>query len=211
MLFMFNNCIKLKYLDLSNFSPINVTTMESMFNKMSSLIYLNLYSFDINNQTNMTSAFNALPSNLKICATKNNIKDYLSRLNINNICSDICFNKNIKLDIIEDECINSCKDKVYNHELNNICYNNSCPEGSYPIIKNISNKDNIFNEFEDGIIICLDRNPEGYYLNDYGFYEKCFDNCKFCYGLGDEKNNNCKKCIKNYLFIYDYIYKTNCY
>ena len=87
------------------------------------------------------------------------MKQYLSSLNKNNICDDRCFTSNIKIDINKNECINSCKDNRYSYECNNICYN-ECPEGSHVILKNISNKNNnLFNEFKDGVAICLYRNP----------------------------------------------------
>jgi len=180
MWYMFNNCDNLQYLDISNFSPLNITTIEKIFKNMASLIFLNIYSFEINNKTNLSNSFALLKNN---CANEYNMKNYLLSLNLSNNCSDICFKKNIKIDIIDKECINSCKDNNYKYECNNICYN-ECPNGSHIIIKDIKNKDNIFIEFEDGVAICLDRNPEGYYLDkDDGFYKICFETCKFCYGL----------------------------
>ena len=210
MSYMFNTCINLKYLDISHFSPVNITTIVAMFNNMQSLIYLNIYSFEINNKTNTTQSFNSLPNNLKICTNENIMKNYLLSLHKNIDCSDICFRKNNKFDIINNECINSCNDNGYNHECNNICYN-ECPEETYPIINNISNKDNISVEYDDGVIICLDRNPEGYYLDEDGFYEKCYESCKLCYGPGNETNNNCIKCKPKFFFYNKKIFNTNCY
>ena len=79
------------------------------------------------------------------------------------------------------------------------------------IIRNISNKDNIFVEYEDGVGICWDINPKGYYLDEDKFYEECYENCDFCYGPGNEKNNSCKKCKSDLIFINDIKYKNNCY
>ena len=171
---------------------------------------MDLNSFEINNNTYLKNIFYGLPKNVKICSNETNMQNYLFSQNKNDNCSDICFVKNIKLDIIKDECINSCKDNGYNYVCNNICYD-ECPEGTYPIIKNISNKYNLSIEYEDSVVICLDRNPEGYYLEEDGFYEKCFETCKFCYGSGNEIDNNCSKCISNYLFLSDSKYKNNCY
>ena len=42
-------------------------------------------------------------------------------------------------------------------------------------------------------------------------YKKCFKNCKYCYGEGNETINNCKECNDNYIFISDSIYINNCY
>ena len=73
----------------------------------------------------MTNTFNLpITSSYKICANKTNIKINLSNYhNIFNNCSDICFIKNIKIDIYSDECIKSCKVKGYTHEYGNVCYN----------------------------------------------------------------------------------------
>ena len=101
-------------------------------------------------------------------------------------CSDICFEKDIKIDINSNECIKSCNDRGYNYEFGDICYN-ECPEGTQTlnnesilcvkIIANYGSKINI---------------PEGYYLdiND-GKLKQCFETCKYCNGFGDEINNNC--------------------
>ena len=42
-------------------------------------------------------------------------------------------------------------------------------------------------------------------------YKKCFKNCKYCYGKGNETVNNCKECKENFTFINDSTYNTNCY
>ena len=178
MCYMFNNDINLKYLDISHFSPLNVNTIVQMFNNMPALIYLNIQSLEVNEQTNITESFNQLNKNLKICSNENSLKNNILNQDFNINCDDICFIKNIKLDIIRKQCIHSCKDNGYSYECNNICYD-ECPEEAHIILKDENNKDNIFVEFEDGVAICLDRNPEGYYLDDDGFYKECFGSCKF--------------------------------
>ena len=49
---------------------------------------------------------------------------------------------------------------------------------------------------------CFDGKPVGFYLdiND-GIYKKCYDSCKFCYGEGNETNNNCTECKSNFTFL----------
>ena len=211
MSYMFNGCKKLKYLDISNFTPSNITTIHSMFSEMNSLIYLNIPSFEINNQTITDSSINLVSNNLKVCSNEYNMKKYLSEnTNIINNCSDVCFQNNIKIDLLRKECVKSCKDNDYIYEWNNICYN-ECPDGTHIILKNEINKNNIFNEFNDYVAICLDKNPEGYFLDKDGFYKQCFKNCEYCYGFGNETIHNCKKCKSNFLFISDSLYKTNCY
>ena len=152
---------------------------------MASLIYLNINSLEINDQTNKTISFNLLKKSLKICANGPNLKNYLINQQFNNIdCSNICFQNNIKLDITNNQCINSCKDNGYKYEYNNICYN-ECPGNTHYI-----------NNDED-VLVCLDENPEGYYLEGQLYYLKCFESCKYCYGIGNKENNNCKECKPN--------------
>ena len=70
----------------------------------------------------------------------------------------------------------------------------------------MNNKDNVFVEYEDGVAICWDRNPKGYYLDEDKFYKECYEKCDFCYGPGNEKNNSCKKCKSDLIFINDIKY-----
>ena len=192
MSYMFNNCKKLKYLDIPHFSPKNITSVEYMFQNITSLIYLNIYSLEINNNTNTQQTFNLLLNDLKICANGTNMQNYLSSLNKRYDCSDICFVKNIKLDIINNSCLNSCEDNGYGFEYNNICYQ-KCPTDTHSILSN-------------SVGICLDKKPEGYYLDEDGFYKNCFESCENCFGPGNEKDNNCSSCKSNYLFLNDSIY-----
>jgi len=198
MNFMFYNCHNLKYLDIPHFSQKTVilSKMERTFGNMSSLIYLNIDSLEINDNTSMVSAFDNLPLNLKICSRQTKMENFLISLNKTINCLDICFIKNIKIDMNTNECINSCYKNGYNHECNNICYN-ECPENTHYKIKDLNNKDNIFSEYEDGVAKCIVSNTEGYFLDEFGFYEECFQNCKFCYGKGNEKKHNCSKCKNN--------------
>ena len=200
--YMFHRCNKLKYLDISHFSTLNLIKIDYMFRYLSSLIYLNIYSLEINESVSKLRAFEFINSNVIICANKINMQTFLSSLNLTNNCSDICFEKNIKLDIVGNECIFSCKDKGYFFEKDNFCYS-QCPDGSYPIFEN--------NSYND-VYICSEENPKGYYFDDNdGFYKKCFESCETCYGPGNEKDNNCIKCKTNFKFLNDSIYINNCY
>ena len=210
---MFYDCNNLRYLDIPHFSPNNLEEMIGIFYNMSSLIYLNINSLDINQNTKINSSFDKLASDLKICSNKTNMQNYLLSINKTYDCSDICFIQNIKIDLNRNECIHSCNENGYNHECNNICYN-GCPENTHYLIKNISNKDKIFDEYENGVAICIEYNTEGYFLDEYEFYEECYNSCKFCFGKGNEKNNNCIKCKYKYFFINDeddIKFETNCY
>ena len=186
------------------FFLLNNTAIEYMFKNMTSLIYLNIDSLEINSQTNIDQTFNLLLPGLKICSSQPNMENHISSLNKINNCSDICFINNIKLDIINNECIYSCKDNGFNYEFANICYNNSCPEDTFPIIRNT-------NESYNGVILCSKSIPEDYYIDENGIYRKCYEKCKTCYGAGNELNNNCKECKYNLTFINDSIYNNNCY
>ena len=98
----------------------------------------------------------------------------------------------------------ACNVNGYTYEYGNVCYN-KCPENTYALNKDFNH------EFDDNVTKCLDRNPEGYFLDIDLIYKKCFENCLFCHGEGNEKDNNCSICKKNYLFINDSVYKNNCY
>jgi hypothetical protein len=69
--------------------------------------------------------------------------------------------------------------KNIGYEYNNMCYE-KCPKGT--ILNYIDNtcKDNICNELNQNSIDCLDKTPQGYYLDLYDqIYKNCFENCKF--------------------------------
>ena len=77
-----------------------MTDMREMFQNLSSLIFLNLYSFEINDETILNNAVKLLKNNVKFCANKNNMKNFLSENGKINDCTNICFKKNIKIDIL---------------------------------------------------------------------------------------------------------------
>ena len=203
---MFTFCINLKYLDLSSFDFSNVNNILYMFYDCNSLIFLNLISFQMSDLINSDNTFQYyLPLNPKYCTNDEYTQNLLSDINKISNCSDKCFNENIKIDIINNTCIESCIINGYHYELNNICYS-ECPEDSY--LKYCDRDDCINMEVKE----CFDRTPEGYYLDlNSKTYKKCYDNCKFCYGEGNEINNNCKKCINNLKFINEILYKNNCF
>ena len=166
MMYMFSSCTNLKFLDLSNFDTSNVNNIRNMFNNCNSLFYLNLKSFNFVNSIILNSAFDGISSTVKICSNDEKINNILSQKDIYNDCSDKCFKPNIKIDIQNNKCIESCSVSGYQFELNNICYN-SCPEGSF-----LSSEDELVNNNEN-IKICYDKTPEGYYLDlTYKIYKR---------------------------------------
>ena len=197
---MFNNCINLKYLDLSSFTIIGNATLRSMFNRMNNSIFVNLNSFAITVKNNITSIVNTVKSSTKFCASDSYTEtNVLINNNFYSDCSNICFIKNIKLDIETNECIQQCSDHDYDYECNNICYH-ECPEDTYIT--------------EDAHNICYETNPNGYYL-DIGanMYKSCYQSCKYCYGPGDNANHNCKKCKDGLINLVNdnTINENNCY
>ena len=202
---MFAYCSNLKYLDLSNFDFLNVNNMNAIFYSCNSLIFLNLISFHKSDLISYLKIFRYLPLNSISCINDEYTQNYLSEINRVSNCSDECFKKNIKIDIINNTCIESCIINGYHYELNNICYT-KCPDNSY--LKYCDREDCINKDVKE----CFDITPEGYYLDiNSETYKKCYNNCKFCYGEGNKKINNCKKCIDNFIFINEILYKTNCF
>ena len=194
---MFLGCSELRYLDLSNFTISKETNITGMFQYLNFLKYLNIYNLKISEESiNMNEmlykikSFSKISSNTKIC-----IKNY-SNLD----CSDTCFEKNIKLEYNNNyKCLKSC-DK---YEYNNICYE-KCPEDTYILYSD--------NNYDKNDSECLYRTPSGYYLDKNNkTFKACYKSCKFCYGQGNETNNNCKYCNANYTFLNDSKYNTNCY
>ena len=202
---MFNCCVNLKYLDLSNFISPKLKQIDKMFYNCSSLVYLNLKNFQIqlNDSSNLNNVFYNEPNYTKYCIDDNKTSFLLLGDNISN-CSDNCFIEDIKIDSENNICIDSCNQNNYQYEYNNICYR-ECKEGTYTIFCEGNECDEIRK--------CNGLTPEGYYLDTYNeTYKRCFQNCKYCYGPGDETYNNCTECIANYMFLNDdSVGNTNCY
>ena len=196
---MFYHDYKLKYLDLSNFDTSSAKDLQYMFGGCNSLIFINLFNFKIKNDANINCIFCEITSNsIKICINEHNSKDKIkSKAGKISDCSDLCFNKSIKIDLNELKCVNYCNESEFKYEYNNFCHN-KCPDKTY----------NIENEY-----LCLNTQPEGYYLDiERSVYKKCFASCKYCYGYGNEINNNCIECITDFTFLNETTYNNkNCY
>ena len=210
---MFYECTNLKYLDLSNFNTQKLNTILAMFYKCESLLFLNLKLFKLYSPVNISYAFNSISSNAKYCIQDDATKNYLIPDKQSN-CDYDCFKENIKIDLQNNECIETCLNHIYKecfgyliyykYEYNNICYD-KCPMDTYPLFCNGI-------ECNYKIRECFDKTPEFYYL-DKGdqTYKKCFETCKFCYGERSEESHNCKECIDGYIFLDEKKFKSNCF
>ena len=205
---MFSNCTSLKYLDLSSFVTSKVTRINYMFNSCKSLIFLNLKSFILSSTVSATDTVKSISSNVKYCVSDTTTKSKLSIASDNNVCSDICFKENIRVDLENNICIeDTCSNNNYKYIYNDECYM-SCPDNTYE--KNCEENDNC--EKYNDKIPCYDNTPEGYYLDSGNkIYKKCFSSCKSCYGEGTASNNNCKECKTNFELYMDNNGISNCY
>ena len=119
---MFSNCKSLIYLNLFNFDVKKVTNMYKMFYSCSSLIYLNLYSFKITDSVIIEEILAGASFNTKYCINDATTKEILFKSNgIVSNCDDICFQENIKIDITNKICVESCQNIT--QEKDNICLN----------------------------------------------------------------------------------------
>ena len=192
---MFIESKKLKYLDASSFGNTSLNDMNYMFSQVESLVYLNFKNFKINNISSIEAQqFLGAPTKVKhFCNNDQATIDYLNTnyeknngiYKFTSDCSSDCFKENTKIYINDEVCTENCPDYSYN----NIC-RNDCPKDTYKISK-------------DNSIICSDIIPENYYLdkNNNNISKPCNENCKKCFGEGDEINNNCKECFPNYIVI----------
>ena len=203
--YMFIYCKNLKYLDLSNFNTLNVSNLYYMFYNCTSLIYLNLYKFQLKSTANKTNAFKGISSNLTFCVKDNFTKNFLFGNERKSICLEPCSeDKYKKIYLFIDGCVKSCINYGFEYEYKNICYH-ECPNGSYSLF--YDEEDSIINSKE-----CFEQKPQGYYLDiNEKKYKKCYDNCKSCYGEGNETYNNCKECKDDYAFFSDLDNITKCY
>jgi len=201
---MFALCRKLRFLDLSNFNTLNVESINMMFYNCKSLIFLNLGSFKFDNLLNKEGFTKEINLYTKYC-TKDEETNFNSLLNINIDCNHECFKENTRIDI-NNNCIGSCFDNGYKFNYNILCYN-ECPNNTYPLFCEGDNCDSNNNSIE-----CFGITPEGYYLDiSNKTYKKCYENCKFCYGEGNETINNCSVCLSHLGFLNEEKYKTNCF
>ena len=145
---IFQKCRSLLYLDISNFSTTSDYFTDSPLLELNSLIILNLNSFEFIMNESIKNPFEDLKHNILYCSEDTNLINYMN--NSHNNCSDLCFQKNIKIILKENRCIEYCRDSDSKFEYGNICYD-ECPIG-FPILINDEYK-------------CLHEIPKYYYLD----------------------------------------------
>ena len=167
---IFSGCDNLLILDLSNINNTNYIFLALSQQDFSSLKYINLYqskidSFDI---------FNNFSNDLVLCIDNINIAPNTTIENINNNCSNPCFEKDATIILEKEKCVIKCEeDDTYRNEYKNKCYK-ECPIGTY----NSS------------------TNP--YHCED------CYSKCKNCEEYGNDFNNNCMECYSDMILIKDF-------
>ena len=101
----------------------------------------------------------------------------------------------------ESKTIDKCNIKCYNCDLesvrNDLCLSCNNDKNYYPI----------FNTNNGPYVQCYNEIPERYFFDSISkTYQKCFDVCETCYGLGNADDNKCFNCISGYI-----LNETNCY
>ena len=193
---IFYCCEKIKYLDLHNFDGSSLTNFKYVFGYLKNVKYINLRKFKIADIKSdmLNETFIEIYSSVKYCIEDSDTKTFLIGSKESK-CSELCFQKNIKVDMDQVTC--ECNDYFKNEFLVK-CYD-ECPGNNQTI-----DTDNKY--------ICEGPVPENYYLDEDEMYRKCYISCQTCTQAGNETNNNCNKCIDGYRFLNDSSAQTqNCY
>ena len=209
---LFFQCYQLRRIDLRNFNTSSAINLVGIFHYCNSLVYVNLDNFIIKENANISRLFLGVNKNVKICVNNEEARLILktNNSNLSFDCSDICFNENIKIDLKNNQCIESCKISDYKYEYDNYCYE-KCPNNTFVSI----NKE----------YSCQNKKMDNgyYYDNNSHIYKECFNTCKSCNEGGNETTNNCIECKSGFIFLDKSIYipdflslnnildNTNCY
>jgi len=212
MALMFFECKNLNYLNLSTFITTNVQTIKQMFAYSGSLRYLNLYLFDIKNHVDIEDKFAGLRDDTIYCIRDQDTINYLLPPEKHRyvFCGDECYylNEDFKIDFDDKKCLESCSDNnklEYKNECRSVCPSNTLLYNNNLCI------DHDCSKYAEYSITCVDDKPLGYYKDENGVYQKCFELCKSCDGAGNEANHNCNQCIDGYIFLNDKENDKNCY
>ena len=101
---MFNRCISLKNIDLSNFNTQNVNNISFMFYKCCSLTNINLSNFNTQNVTNMSNIFSGCSSLTNINLSNFNTQNVT---NMSSMFSGCCSLTNINLSNFNTQNVNN--------------------------------------------------------------------------------------------------------
>ena len=203
---MFLDCKSLIYLNLAHFNTSKLSNIFGMVLRCNSLIFLNFFNFKLNSDINNTKAFDDINPGVKYCINDNETKMFLLPNDKISECSDPCFQeKNKKVDIFNNTCIESCINNGFKYEYNTIFYE-QCPNETFTIAcEEEESNNNISRE-------CFKPEIEDYYLDLFEKnFKKCYNSCKYCYGKGNETFNNCKECKDNFKFYTNPNNFINCY
>ena len=198
---IFYCCERLKYLDLSNFDGSSVTNFGYVFGYMYRVKFINLKNFKISGEVYKHDLTNSMTSSVTFCIKDSYTKNFLlSGFNFD--CSDLCFQKNIEVDIqssYNDEYNVLCDcNNNFKYEFKQRCYD-ECPGN------NIT--------YENGNYGCDGPVGENYYLDpEEDMYMECYHLCKNCSKGGNIRHHNCDNCISGFKFLNDSsVAPNNCY
>ena len=130
---MFENCISLKTINLSNFDTREAKNIDYMFSNDINLYYVNLANIDDNKMDKMLNIFSGTLENMVFCINKDkapNINRQIEKKGCSVIDCDEDYLKNRKTIV---ERTNKCTDECQGNEFwfDYKCYFR-CPNGTYP-------------------------------------------------------------------------------
>ena len=208
---MFSGCKNLLFINISNFKFSSISNMNEMFQNCNSLIYINL---DFRNkiikpQIQTDNIFNFISKDIIYCINGIYTENFKNEKNITSQCENICFHDS-KIIVENRTCIKSCRDDaIYKYVFYWRCFER-CPNKTH-----ISYYDDFKCEkdvkcYENNILNC--ERKEGYYVDSNDrIYKRCQNNCKYCFGPGNNINNKCSECRPGFTFLNESRKENNCY
>ena len=208
---MFSGCKNLLFLNISNFNFFSASSMNGMFKDCNSLIYINLdfRNKDILSKTQTNNIFDLASINITYCIDGQYANNFTKSKKIVSQCKNICFHDS-KIIVENRTCIKRCQnDAIYKYFFFWRCFE-KCLYKTH-----IS----YYNDFEcEQDVKCLEKNitncpkKEGHYvdINDR-IYKRCQNNCRYCFGAGDNIDNNCTECRPGFRLVNEQNKERNCY
>jgi hypothetical protein len=197
MAYMFKNCQKLERIDLSKLNIASLKSMNNMFNDCNSLLFVNLKSLKINGIEISNMFKEDSNENLKLCYDENLASDLKEKYpSLTNECNNTCFKESTKIISELNECVDDCSTKggIYLYEFNDKCYE-KCPENT--TLSDYKCLDTSLRcEYYSTLdeSQCFETVPEGYYIYDYD--NKIIDECyKNCKTCNEKGYDDNNNCI----------------